>query len=209
MNAAKRRSSFSNNRTRLELSAALQKFAGGEDALPMLDESCSSHTTQNSYYSTLSALYNSTSSIKGVVTFDDQVKIIEIPTLDEYTNEELDQLYYSREEQREMREDVVAAANGWDVKGQEEPRGLENLVKANAQAVDRRYGDLIRSIRHTQRLVGYSPTYGADEMLAECSRKLTKKAREQAYTRGQNDEKAAAYSANPVVAAFMLLFGSS
>ena len=130
----------------------------------------------------------SSTSTRSTVSFQEQPDVIEIPTLNEYSERELDQMYYSREDQEEFIEDVVDAANGWIVEGQEEPRGLEMFSEEAqwARYEQRKY--LVQTVLEAQFRLRDCPLEEVEEFLAECSYSLTIDSQDQAYLRGYNDE---------------------
>lgn len=130
----------------------------------------------------------SSTSSRSSVSFQDRLDVIEIPTLDEYSEFELDQMYYSREDQDEFIEDVVDAANGWVVEGQEEPRGLEMFSEEAQMALHEQRRQVIHAVLAAQFKLRECPIEEAEEILAECSYSLTINSQDQAYVRGYNDE---------------------
>lgn len=122
------------------------------------------------------------------VSFKDQPDVIEIETLEEYSEHDREQLWYSLEDREEIIEDTMDAANGWIVEGQEEPRGLEIFSEQGQWALFQRRQTVVHTVLKEQLRLRTSMSENGDELLAECSYKLTVNSQDQAYLRGYKDE---------------------
>ena len=131
--------------------------------------------------------------ITGGVTFQNEGSlktVFSIPSLAEYTDNEIEDLWYTRSEREELYEDAYDVANGYNI-DDDDTRGLEKHTKEGGQwAMECRKKVIMAVLQEQwrQRELGEKIFHESWELLAAVSYKVSMQSQDLAYRLAYNDE---------------------
>lgn len=122
------------------------------------------------------------------ISFNDTPYVVEIPTINEYTNDKLDGIWYSHEDQAEILEDALDAVNGYFHNDKHDPQGLENFLTEGSTRLQEWRQRIAKVVLQEQQWLRDAASDGVVDLLAEASCSVSAECQDQAYLRGYNNE---------------------